>query len=325
MIRLAAIALAAILGPALAEAHMVSISTGELKLDGATAHYQLLMPLFEAAHIPDPARTLPANIHFRSGAAEAQIVKSACAPRPDAYVCEIDYRFPFPPDRFDAECAFSAVTVPNHIHILNATLSENGELKTDRAVFDYSNTRAEIRFHPPAPWEIFVRESGAGFFRAIGGLAPLLFLASLALAARSRAELAGLAASFAVAELAVCVLLPQSPLNLSPRFIEAAAALTIAYLAFEILLLPQSGSRWLVVAVLGLFHGANFSLFLTSSGYRLENFMSGVILAELLVLAAAYAILAKLLSTLRIPKAIPALASALLATGLVWFTWRIWG
>ena len=64
---------------------------------------------------------------------------------------------------------------------------------------------------------------------------------------------------------------------LSPRFIEAAAALTIAYLAFEIILLPQSSMRWLVVGVLGLFHGAYFAAFLSESGYHVATFLTGVV------------------------------------------------
>ncbi len=107
--------------------------------------------------------------------------------------------------------------------------------------------------------------------RAAGGLAPLLFLVSLALAARSRTELLALTASFVAAETLACAIAPHMTLSLSPRFIEAAAALTIAYLAFEIILLPQSSMRWLVVAVLGLFHGAYFAAFLNESGYHVGD------------------------------------------------------
>ncbi len=113
--------------------------------------------------------------------------------------------------------------------------------KTDQAVFDLSYTQAELRFRPPTAFETATREIFGGFMRAAGGLAPLLFLVSLVLAARTRRELLALTASFIAAETLACAIAPRITVSLSPRFIEAAAALTIAYLAFEIILLPQSG------------------------------------------------------------------------------------
>jgi hypothetical protein len=111
--------------------------------------------------------------------------------------------------------------------------------------------------------------------------------------------------------------------QLSPRFIEAAAALTIAYLAFEIILLPDSGKRWMIVGVLGLFHGMYFSIFLASSGFHLPAFLSGVVAAELLLIAVFALVLGRLISMARIPRAVPIAASLLLAVGVVWFVLRL--
>ena len=169
-----------------------------------------------------------------------------------------------------------------------------------------------------------MRESGAGFFRATGGLAPLLFLVALALAARSFRELLVLALSFLIGETVACALAPRIDLVLSPRFIEAAAALTVAYLAFEIALLPRSGQRWLVVGVLGLFHGAYFSLFLSTSGYGLPGFLSGVVAGEVAVLIPLYLGVTKFIRIVRLPRAVPAAATALMAVGVAWFVARVW-
>jgi hypothetical protein len=296
-------------------AHMVSISTGELKVAGNRAEYELRMPAYEIAHTKDPARALLGNIHFRSAGQEGQVLAPNCTNQSGTYLCTATYEFASPVDRLEVECTFPSVTVPNHIHMLRAYLGD----KTDQAVFDVSNTTAEIRFRPPAPWEIFLKETGAGFLRAAGGLAPLLFLASLALAARSTRELLTLTGAFLAGEIVACALAPRIPLALSPRFIEAAAALTIAYLAFEILLLPRSGQRWLVVGALGLFHGAYFSLFLVTTGYHLGNFLLGVALAELLVLTLLY--LARRAVSVRL---IPIAATLLLTTGVIWFAVRVW-
>jgi len=154
-------------------------------------------------------------------------------------------------------------------------------------------------------------------------LAGLLFLAALVLAARSRRELAVLTASFVAAEALACTIAPRIILTLSPRFIEAAAALTIAYMAFEIILLPQSSMRWLVVAVLGLFHGAYFAAFLNESGYRVATFFSGVAVCELLLIALFALILDRLMRLSFLRHAVPVAASLLLAVGVGWFFLRL--
>jgi hypothetical protein len=41
----------------------------------------------------------------------------------------------------------------------------------------------------------------------------------------------------------------------SPRFVEAAAAIGVGYLAFEVWLLPEAGHRWAAVAGVGLLLG----------------------------------------------------------------------
>src|SRR5262249_10589887 len=103
----------------------------------------------------------------------------------------------------------------------------------------------------------------------------------------------------------------------APRFVEAAAALTVAYLAVEILLLPASATRWLIVAVLGAFHGLYFLLFVQSTGYHAALVFAGAAAGG----AAGVAIVAYLLGRLKgmSKRLAPACASALLVCGLAWF------
>jgi HupE / UreJ protein len=296
-------------------AHMVSMSTGELKVDGHRAHYELRIPMYEVAHVHEPAHTLLHHIQFQSGGAWGAASAQSCRDEQGTYVCTADYEFPAPVEELRVECTYASVTVPNHVHLLRAYLGD----KTDQAVFDFSFTSAEIRFRPPTAWETAFQEIAAGFMRAAGGLAPLLFLASLVLAARSRRELVTLTVAFLAAESVACLVAPRTAFPLSPRFIEAAAALTIAYLAFEIILLPNSGLRWLVVGVLGLFHGAYFSIFLAQSGYHAVTFLCGVAAAELLLIAAFTFVLGRLTRLSSMKRAVPVAATMLLTVGVVWF------
>ena len=149
---------------------MVSMSTGDLKVDGDRAHYELRMPMYEVAHVREPEHTLLDHIRFESGGAWGKPSGQACRQEQDTYVCTVDYQFPAPVETLQAECTLASVTVPNHVHLLRAYRGD----KTDQAVFDLSYTQAEIRFRPPTAFETAVREISAGFKRAAGGLAPLL-------------------------------------------------------------------------------------------------------------------------------------------------------
>ena len=306
--------------PASALAHMVSMSTGELKVEGDRLRYELRMPMYEAAHVKNPAQALLDHVRFRSAGVDGKLIEKQCAEGKDNYICTATYQFPAPIEKIDAECTLASITVPNHVHLLRAYRED----KVDQAVFDLSFTSAEIRFRPQEAWEVFLHESGSGFLRAVGGLAPLLFLVSLALAARGGRELAGMGMALLVGETAACALLPRFTVFLSPRFIEAAAALTVAYLAFEIILLPEGKQRWLVVGLLGIFHGAYFSLFLTSAGYGLWGFLAGVVLSEILVVGLVYGILRWLSRRVHFARAVPVAASLLLTVGVGWFAVRVW-
>ncbi|MGP0072237.1 MAG: HupE/UreJ family protein [Bryobacteraceae bacterium] len=299
--------------------HMVSMSTGDLKVDGSHATYELRMPMYEVAHVREPEHTLLDHVRFESGGVWAKPLNESCRQEQDTYVCSAEYQFPGPVETLEAECTLASVTVPNHVHLLRAYRGD----KSDQAVFDLSYTRAGIRFRPPTAFETATREISAGFMRAAGGLAPLLFLVSLVLAARSRRELIELTASFVIAEALACAIAPRLRLALSPRFIEAAAALTIAYLAFEIILLPKSSMRWLVVGVLGLFHGAYFAAFLAESGFHLATFLTGVIVCELLLIGLFGFVIDRLARLRFLHRAVPVAASLLLAVGVAWFLLRL--
>ncbi len=304
-------------------AHVVSMSSGDLTIQGSHAHYQLRMPLYEIAHVQSPERTLLEHIRFSSGGREAKRLSAQCRNEPssDSYLCEADYDFVEAPERVDVECTFAAITVPNHVHMLRAEMGG----KRDQAVFDRAFTAAALRFRPPTPAEIALGEAGAGFLRALGGPVQILFLAALVLAARSGRELVGLTGMFLAGEAASVWLTPHTGWQPAARFVEAATALTVAYLAMEILLLPKAGARWAVAGALGVFHGLYFYLFIEASRYRPGWVLAGAGLAEvaaLAVLALAFLRIGRLAQALR---PVRLSASALFVFGMIWFLMRLRG
>jgi len=283
-------------------AHVVSMSTGELRVDGPTAVYELRMPMYEAAHVANPETLID---HIRFGGAQRTSAK--CHVEESTYVCVANYEFPGLIDRLDVECTFYQVTVPNHVHLLNATQGPN----TDEVVFDQSFPRSEIRFRPPSRFEVVSREMGMGVWRATVSPA-VLFLLILIVAARTPREGMLLVAMYLAGEWIMRPIAPKIPWTLSPRFIEAAMALTVAYLALEILTLPHAGNRWAVVLVLGLFHGLYFAAFPAT---YLEG---AAVMQALVVLVLVWTALKWATPVMR-----RAGAGVLLAGGLGWFVTRL--
>ncbi len=304
-----------------AASHMVSISTGEITIEGNRARYVIRMPIYEVQHIKDAGPALLNAIHFSSGGSEARRLDGSCSndAAENALVCTANYEFAAPVEILDASSAFHTLTVPNHVHVLRGTLGD----KSDQAVLDLSFPKATLRFRPPTLFERIAQQSVAGAMRAAGGSAQWLFLAALVLAARSRRELLRIAAMFLLGEILSCLLLPVTGWQPAPQFVEAACALTIAYLAVEILLLPEAGMRWLVVGVLGLFHGLYFSLFITGGEFSAGWVLLGVVVIEVVLLALLGWILSRLARFLPMPAATRAAAGLLLVVGLAWFFVRL--
>ena len=148
--------------PLALSAHMVSLSTGELKVEGDRAHFELRIPTYEVAHAQEPAHTLLDHIRFKSGGAWGTPSAQSCKDDQGTYICTADYQFPAPVENLEVECTLASVTVPNHVHMLRAYLGD----KVDQAVFDLSFTTAELRFRPPTVWETGFQEIAAGFMRA---------------------------------------------------------------------------------------------------------------------------------------------------------------
>ena len=98
----------------------------------------------------------------------------------------------------------------------------------------------------------------------------------------------------------------------APRFVEAAAALSIAYLAVETLLVPKAGARWLVAGVLGTFHGLWLLLLIQDARYHVPLVLTGAAVGQ----GAGIAGLGWLASRVAPGRVVP---GTLLAFGLVWF------
>lgn len=289
------------IGALLGQAHVVSMSEGELKLDGATATLRFGIPWSEVSAIPNPETTLLGGFRF----GDARRIEQSCKQEEGFFRCEAKYLFPREEAEFDVECRLASATVPSHIHILRAT---NAAGKTEQAYFDLTVTKSRLTFREPTAAEKFLRALFEGLRIGITGLTTALFLFAIAITAKDRRQFLTLAATLIAVEL-VLNLVPTVQLSL--RFLEAAAALSITYLAVEKLLVPDAGQRWLVVAALGIFHGLLFRFFNQDSR---PGFTAGLLVADLIWLAPA--------ALLRYLPARP-LTILLAATGFAWFLYTL--
>jgi len=288
-----------------AYAHVVSMSNGELHVNGRTATYELRIPMYEIAHVTHPETALLDHVKFEG----ARRTSSQCQERSGTYVCRADYEFDRPvAEKIEVECTLFEVTVPNHVHLLYAVQGPN----SDQAVFDQSFRQAEVRFHPPSRAELIAKGAAAGIARLFKSVSGLLFLAVMVLAARNTREMGILTVAFLAGEFLAWPLAPRIPLSFSPEFLEAVLALTVAYLAAEIVFLPDSQARWAVVPILGIAHGLPFAAFPPS--YLTSAAIAQALMLAMLWLAVLWLGARKMPAGWRRPA-----AGALLIAGFGWF------
>jgi HupE / UreJ protein len=243
---------------------------------------------------------------------DARRVSGACEVRQaeNAVVCISDWEFAEAPKTVRVRSSLHQVTVANHVHLLSAVRDE----VIDQAVLELSSPEAEIRFVPQSAAEAAYQQFAAGARRAVAGPPQLLFLVALILAARGKREFAVLLGAFAVGEAVATV----SGQTMAPQFVEAAAALAVAYLAVEILFLPGAKHRWAVVAVLGALQGLAYSALVEASKFSPVWVLMGAYFAAFVVLMLGGLVWSKL------PwRPVRALAAVILAISTAWFVWRV--
>ncbi|MBZ2177375.1 MAG: hypothetical protein K7J47_06690 [Acidobacteria bacterium] len=224
-----------LLAAAPAAGHMVSLSSGQMEISGTTAQLVLRVPAYEA---PEGEKTLGDAYRI----AGATLRERTCRTENEELVCT--YRFTNVPAAPRVICRLAEVLVANHVHVLTA--QRDGAMA--RHVFSGPEREAELRFDGGVDP---LRDAWDGLRQAYSGWARMLLLFTIGFAARRRRE----AAAFGLALMAGQGAALWLALPASPRFVEAAAAIGVGYLAFEVWLLPEAGHRWAAVAGVGLLLG----------------------------------------------------------------------
>ncbi|MEP6713971.1 MAG: hypothetical protein ABJC09_00260 [Terriglobia bacterium] len=315
-VRGAAALIAVICGPA--QAHVISMSSGQVTIERERLEYILRMPDYEVKGTDNPAGLLFAHISFSSGSAKARLVSDECHHdiTAAAWICAANYVFPEPIGQLGVECTFYEATVANHIHVLRA----EREGKTDRAILDSAFPSATLTFRPPTAAERAFEQGVAGALRVWTSAAVAVLLFGLAMVSGFGRQLFAAGCVFIASQAAMA----NFSGTLAPLFAECVAALALVWIAVEVIVAPAAARRWPLTlafaAIAGSFSGLYFAAFLKSSGYGQVPVLVGAGVASMSVLAISGAVVHILARFTRMRLFV---AGALAAGGGAWFAIRL--
>jgi hydrogenase/urease accessory protein HupE len=173
----------------------------------------------------------------------------------------------------------------------------------------------------------------AGRFVAIGvehilfGVDHVLFLLALLLGARSLGQVVKLATVFTAAHSVTLALGALGWVNVPPEIVEPLIALSIAYVAADVMLGNDGRHRLPIVFAFGLLHGLGFAGSLSWSGdidlAALATFNVGIELGQALIVLAVFPVLLLVRRLSWSPYAHAGAAACAGGFGLLWFFERL--
>ena len=336
-----------------ASAHAVGVSRGEYAVDGSAVHGRLAFARRElATSFPD----LDPNGDGTLDASELALpavrtalarVFAAIAVSSDGVACpaQLGEVRAIEGDGVAVETIWRCASAPSHVVLTAGLLASLPTGHRHLARFAAGATQADAILYAAHPrFELEVAPSAAapsvptllGFVRMgiehiLTGYDHLLFLVALVLVGGRMRPLLAVVTAFTAAHsltLAVAALGVWTP---SPRLVEPAIALSIAYVGFENFVLRGPSRRWKLTFAFGLVHGFGFAGALREIALpradvppALLGFNAGVELGQLAILALALPLLALLRRRARFASiGVPVLSGVIALAGVCWFVVRV--
>jgi hydrogenase/urease accessory protein HupE len=237
----------------------------------------------------------------------------------------VGYPAPQAVDTLDIRVRLLTDLYPDHRNL--AELVRGG--RVEQYVFQHGN-----RWHAEtgvAGWWQTAREfTRLGIEHIFTGFDHLLFVLGLLLVGRGLRDLIAIVTSFTVAHSLTLALATLGIVHPTGWMVEAAIALSIAYVGLENLVGRDFRRRWLIAFAFGLVHGFGFAAMLVemrpaddSLLLALLTFNLGVEFGQVAVVALAWPLLQKLRrSQYRLP-VVRLASTAILCCGLFWFVERL--
>jgi hydrogenase/urease accessory protein HupE len=313
----AAICLGAFAPEHLAFAHAVGVSSGEYRLDGKVLYGDIGMAGRELG------RWLPAIDTDHDGSiapeelaagrkAVARALADGVTVEADAKACpgsldrawvlegeggvvfQVRYTCPEVPDRITLAAPILDALTPGHRHLARVFRSGKAQSK----VLDRSHATWTLDWASPTSSSTQSQMAWSmlklGVEHILTGADHLVFLFGLILVGGRLRSLVGAVSAFTLAHSITLALAALSIFVPSPRLVEPAIALSIAYVGVENLFVEDASKRWRITFPFGLIHGFGFAGALREIGLphgqipiALVSFNLGVEIGQLGVLSIA--------------------------------------
>jgi hydrogenase/urease accessory protein HupE len=352
VIAAAALSLAAFASERSAFAHAVGVSSGEYRLDGrvlsgdvgmAAREVARLLPAIDTDHdgsidAEELAAGHDAFVRVVVGGLTVEADGKACAGSLErawalegegGIVVQVRYTCPEVPRRVTLAAPILESLVPGHRHLARVFRAGKAQIKVlDRA---HSTWTLDEAGRPSSIAGMAWSMLALGVEHILTGYDHLIFLLGLIIVGGSLRSLVGVVSAFTLAHSITLALAATGVLAPSPRFVEPAIALSIAYVGVENLFVKDASRRWRIAFPFGLIHGFGFAGALREIGLphaqvpvALVSFNLGVELGQLGVLALA---LPLVLTAHRAPRfgerGVRAVSGTIALAGVVLFVVRV--
>jgi HupE / UreJ protein len=278
---LAAIALAVLAPARLAFAHAVGVSSGEYRLDGKVLYGDIGMAARELARwVPAIDTNHDGTIDTEEVTAGREAVARAlvgglvvngdaspCAgsldrawvlEAEDGAVFQVRYTCPEVPGRLTLAFPLLDALPAGHRHMARLFRAGKAQVKIlDRghATWTLDGTGPTSSAALSMAWSMLK----LGVEHILTGADHLVFLLGLILVGGSLRALIGVVSAFTLAHSITLALAALSVFTPSPRLVEPAIALSIAYVGVENLFVTDVRNRWRITFPFGLIHGFGFA------------------------------------------------------------------
>ncbi|HEX7072343.1 MAG TPA: HupE/UreJ family protein [Rhodothermales bacterium] len=201
--------------------------------------------------------------------------------------------------------------------------------KLDEYVFQHGN-RWSGEVGQSGWWQTVREFTRLGIEHIFTGYDHLMFLLGLLLVGRGLRDLFTIVTAFTVAHSVTLALAALGIVHPTIWVVEAAIALSIAYVGLENLVVRTFRHRWLIAGAFGLVHGFGFAAVLQEirpsgsiSLLALFTFNAGVEIGQLAIVAFAWPFLAAVRASRYREIVVRAASLLIVACGVFWFVERV--
>lgn len=352
-----------------ASAHAIGVSTAEYAATGAVVTAKLafargdVIGMAPEVDADRDGRLSPAELVTGRGAIESHVARKIlvagdaepCAPAvrdvslsdQDGVEIVATYTCKVQPSRFEIEAGFLAGLPHGHRHIARGVGVTTEDVMLHRSDLRFAVTpkvaAADASATPKAekaPASPSLASSVKSFFQMVWmgvehiltGPDHLLFLFGLIIVRGRLKSILAVITAFTVGHSITLALSALDVWTPRPQLIEAAVALSIAYVGIENFFVKSARGRWRVSFPFGFIHGFAFAGALRELDLPRErlplalfSFNLGVELGQLAVLVRVlpFILLARIYLKWFQPKGVKALSAAVVVAGLAWFVLRV--